>query len=377
MKILMISPYPTRCGMIRGGVEAVTAALAPAVSDHPDITRLIVLSFYTGGDPPSRTVTELGKLTVIQLHAQRRLATPTFLFLDWLRAGLVSAWVCPDIVHGQGINSSGFLATHLNHPSVVTIHGVTPVEIRKGQHGPWSKARIKLVDVRVASVLQRAKVVISTSKYDAELVGSQTKGRLVSIPNPVPDVFFADPVNIGAGILFAGVLSERKNVAGLLRAISQVVDKMPSAHLTILGPDGDEKYGIAMRTLTKELHLEHNVSFLGHVSQEVLVAEMRKCGVLVLFSEEETSPTVIAQAMAVGKPVVSSAVGGVPDMVSNGETGWLVPVRDEKALAERIVALLSNKETRLRMGLLARSLVADRLPEVVAQKTVEAYHTLK
>lgn len=83
---------------------------------------------------------------------------------------------------------------------------------------------------------------------------------------------------------------------------------------------------------------------------------------------------VIAQAMAVGKPVVASNVGGIPEMIQDGYTGFLVKSGDEEALGIRLVELMQSPDLCYRMGQNAREVAACRFaPAIIAKKTIEAY----
>ena len=99
---------------------------------------------------------------------------------------------------------------------------------------------------------------------------------------------------------------------------------------------------------------------------------MRSC----CFPGRKTAPTIIAQAMAAGKPVVATRVGGVPEMINDGESGFVVESEDETALAERMLTLLNDQDLCLRMGARGHELALCRFnPEAVARQTVQAYRT--
>jgi glycosyltransferase involved in cell wall biosynthesis len=76
--------------------------------------------------------------------------------------------------------------------------------------------------------------------------------------------------------------------------------------------------------------------------------------------EGDTIPQVLMQALAIGLPVISTTVGSIPDVVIDGETGFVVPPRDAAALADRIARLLDDDELRSRMGVQGRSMVERR-----------------
>jgi glycosyltransferase involved in cell wall biosynthesis len=375
MNVLMITPYPLQPGKVVGGVEAVAAALATHLAAHESIAKLTILCFHSG-----RVVTPLlevsGKLQVRYVRSQTRLALPTRSLLNVLSARRIAAQLAPDVVHAQGIGSMGDIATQTSRAAVVTVHGLVHVEARMASRGTWpDRLRVGLTQAMVRDVLRRASVVISTSPYDLRELGGLTSGKSVSICNPVAPEFFAES---GASheprVLFAGMLVPRKNVEGLVRAFAEVRGSCENARLTIVGPSPDFVYAERIRDALEAARLGDAVDWLGHVEQGVLLRELRRCRALVLFSNEETSPTIIAQAMAAGRPVVSTRVGGIPDMVLEGETGFLVGPGDEQALAERLLLLLKSPELASRMGARARELALSRFePSVVACQTVQAY----
>jgi glycosyltransferase involved in cell wall biosynthesis len=100
-------------------------------------------------------------------------------------------------------------------------------------------------------------------------------------------------------------------------------------------------------------------------------------GMLVLPSLEETAPMALAQAMAAGKPVITTPVGGIPWMINHGETGYLVEVGDTQQLANRIQELLEDDLKRSRMGEAAKQRARELfLADNIATKTVNVYKEL-
>jgi glycosyltransferase involved in cell wall biosynthesis len=159
-----------------------------------------------------------------------------------------------------------------------------------------------------------------------------------------------------------------------VRAFAQVKARVSDARLDLVGPPSDVHYTAKVKQLIGELALEHNIVLHGHVENTQLLDLMARCSVLTLFSNEETSPTVIAQAMAMGKPIVASRVGGIPEMVKDGYNGFLVERGDEQALAEQLVALLKSPKLCQTMGARGREIALQRFkPSVVAQQTIEVY----
>ena len=373
----MIGPYPLEPGMVRGGVESATSVLVTALAAHDDIDNVAVLRFHTGEAPTDyRRVGP--KVEVYYVRGQDRLRTITGSFLNVRQARKLVAELKPDIVHGQGIDC-GDIAVKCSPNSVVTVHGLPHVEIRRSARIEFrEKLRLKPIEALVRRVLRRTKVVISISNYDTQELGRLIKGTPVSIANPTGLEFFAlAPARPSEPrLLFAGMLTPLKNVLGLLNAFAQVRRAVPEARLIMVGPHPDPDYAQTVQDRVTSLALGDSVDIVGFVDNDRLLHEIASARAVVLFSREETAPTIIAQAMAAGKPVVASRVGGVPEMVNDGESGFVVESEDETALAERMLTLLNDQDLCLRMGARGHELALCRFtPEAVARQTVQAYRT--
>jgi glycosyltransferase involved in cell wall biosynthesis len=378
LKILMIGDYPLEPGMVHGGIESVTSVLVPALAAQDDIDNVAVLRFHTG-EAPTDYRRAGPKVEVYYVRGQDRLRTITGSFLDVRKARKLVAELKPDVVHGQGIGWYGDIAAKCSPNSVVTVHGLPHVEIRLSARTTFrDKLRVKQIDALVRRVLRRAKVIISISKYDTQPLGRLLKGIPVSIANPTGLEFFALAPSRPSEprLLFAGVLVPRKNLEGLLNAFAQVRQAVPGARLIMVGPHPDPDYAQNVQDRVTSLALGDSVDIVGFVDNDRLRQEIATARAVVLFSREETAPTIIAQAMAAGKPVVATRVGGVPEMINDGENGFVVESEDETALAERMLTLLNDQDLCLRMGARGHELALCRFnSEAVARQTVQAYRT--
>lgn len=154
-----------------------------------------------------------------------------------------------------------------------------------------------------------------------------------------------DPV---VGILAA--LRPEKDHPTLLRAARQVLDELPQARFLVIG-DGPARADL--ERLAGDLGIADRVIFTGSRSDvgELLAA----ADVFTLTSFTiECAPMALLEAMAAGRPAVCTAVGGVPDMIADGVTGYLVPPRDPAALAQAYLPLLRDRELAAKMGRAAR-----------------------
>ena len=164
-------------------------------------------------------------------------------------------------------------------------------------------------------------------------------------------------------ILHVARLVEMKGTQYLLRAFATLTARHPEVRLVIIG---DGPLDRSLRTLAASLGLGERVAFLGALPHAQALAWMRQARMLVLPSvltatgRVEGLGMVMLEAAATGVPVVASRVGGIPEGVRDGETGFLVPARDVGALARRIEDLLQAPALRERMRTEARGFVERR-----------------
>jgi glycosyltransferase involved in cell wall biosynthesis len=150
-----------------------------------------------------------------------------------------------------------------------------------------------------------------------------------------------------AALLFVGRLEEEKGVIYLLQALALVVEQHPEAVLHIVG---DGTLRTALMTLCRQLNLESYVVFHGAAKHAEVIQHMLKAAILLVPSIIEGLGVVILEGMAAGIPVITTGAGGIPDIIKPDETGVLVPQRDEKALAGKIIELMEHKELRKRLA---------------------------
>jgi glycosyltransferase involved in cell wall biosynthesis len=160
-------------------------------------------------------------------------------------------------------------------------------------------------------------------------------------------------------ILYAGVLIPRKGVHHLINAFSKIAQEFPQSRLVLVGAAENRTYAAALQQQSRHIGLENRVDFVGPVSQVELAALMRRSRVFVLPTYSEGLPRVVFEAMAVGIPVIASAVSGIPEIVQDGRGGFLVEPGDEEALSARIRWLLQHPEAMREMGHQAQCIAAS------------------
>jgi glycosyltransferase involved in cell wall biosynthesis len=160
-----------------------------------------------------------------------------------------------------------------------------------------------------------------------------------------------------------------KNHAMLLRAAARIASTWPAVRYVLAG-DGGER--AALEAQARQLGLEQRIILPGRVSPEPGLA--RAFDIAVLTSWEEGFPNWLVEAMAAGLPVVATRVGGVPDAVVDGETGFLVPPDDDERLAAGLVRLLEDRTLAAHMGSAGRERARRLYHEDTVLRSLESLY---
>jgi glycosyltransferase involved in cell wall biosynthesis len=147
-------------------------------------------------------------------------------------------------------------------------------------------------------------------------------------------------------IIFAGIFSENKGIYDLLSVMLGLKEKVPEIRLLLAGDKNIDK----IKRFIKTNSLEQNVEIVGWVSPNKLISLYCESHIFVLPSYYEGLPMVLIEAMACGLPVVSTKVGGIPEIIEEGVNGFLVTPGDRKALFEKLLILSKDLKLCLRMG---------------------------
>jgi glycosyltransferase involved in cell wall biosynthesis len=205
---------------------------------------------------------------------------------------------------------------------------------------------------RLARLLAHA-TVVNAHSLRTRLAGEESYGRVEVIPNCVVE---RGPVTPGHDPVVGMVANFRhpKDHATFLKAALLVAEKVPTAefHLVGAGPGEPEA-----RALVEALELRSRVRFLGGLAPDDVWTAINRFSVGVLSSLSEGMPNAVLEVMLTGRPVVATAVGGVPEVIEDGETGHLVKPRDPNAMAAAIAGLLKDPARAARMGAAARAYV--------------------
>jgi glycosyltransferase involved in cell wall biosynthesis len=152
------------------------------------------------------------------------------------------------------------------------------------------------------------------------------------------------------GVLFVGRLSAPKGIYDLLDAIPRVIERHPEVRFVLVGVAEREAMEPVVRAEAERRGIAARVSFLGSLEGRDKAAAFVTSEMIVVPSWTEAFPLVIPEAMAAGLPVIATAVGAIPDFVTEGEDGFLVAPRNPTELADRVCWLLEDEGLRRRIS---------------------------
>ena len=229
-------------------------------------------------------------------------------------------------------------------------------------------ARIRLLRATRNAALRGARHVFCPSAYlrDVALGWGLDPERTSVLPNPAPEVHplpsrdaLREELDMdGNTLVFAGRLGPQKALGVALAAL----EALPDVALTVAG-DGPERAALEARAA--EPSLRRRVRFLGSVPRDTVLRLFRAADASVLPSAWENFPHAVVESLAVGCPVIATAVGGVPEVVRDEENGLLVVPNDPSALAAAISRFFSDAELRARLSAAAPGSVAAYSEETV------------
>lgn len=373
-KIAILTNYPADHKTFTGGVETATVALLEGLRKYQDEFEFHVVSLSNSN---SKDVRE--QKNGFWFHF---LGTPRY---PWLRPRfpfrVIKAYrelnhIKPDLVHCQDNMALALASILSRYPRIFTIHGVKRSEAPKRTGWEFLSASFDAIIEKY--IHRRFDSFICISSYAKKIIGN---GRLTfEIPNPVRSLFFQMPpypfIQKNPYFLFIGALAPLKRPIDLILAHAELRRQFPNLETMVCGAIEDAGYLRSMHKIIAEKKIE-GVHFLGRVSQENLVDLLKGAVALVLPSTQENSPMTIAEAMAVGVPVVATRVGGVSDMVKHGETGLLCEAGNMRGLTSCMRQLLEDPSLGIRLGDHAREFAQENyLPERIAAATVAAYRQL-
>jgi teichuronic acid biosynthesis glycosyltransferase TuaC len=288
----------------------------------------------------------------------------------------------PDLIHAHFSYPDGYgmmkLAKKWRVPLIISALGT--IERKVAYEGSYTSRQIieamNFAD-KVLSVSEDLKLHIVNLGINEEKVHVVPNGVDAWKFKPVGKAHARDLLNLPQDkniVLFVGALRKIKGVDYLIEAAKNFVNT--NTDLYMVGRDDGLRKNLEKRA--QELKIADRIRFTGPVNHEDVPLWISASDILVLPSLSEGRPNVVLEALACEVPVVATDVGGIPEIVVDGETGYLVPAKNPVELSRKINKLLEDKSRREKMGKLGRKSIIQRglTWEAHAKKTVDIYSEL-
>ena len=226
----------------------------------------------------------------------------------------------------------------------------------------------------VKKVVDKSDVIIALSEYWKEYFKNEFPTKRVEIIKNVISAPKAHKQQTSYfTLLFLGLLGKNKGIYDLLECIWDHKVEFQGKLKLYIGGNGEIEH---VKQLIKEYGIADIVIFEGWVSGDKKIELLNKSDAYILPSYKEGLPISILEAMSYGMPIISTPVGGIPEIVSNGENGYLVEPGNKEDIYKAIISLLNDSDLRNRMGSVSLSRVGEHLPEYVEKQLETLYDSL-
>jgi glycosyltransferase involved in cell wall biosynthesis len=246
----------------------------------------------------------------------------------------------PDLINLHGTENEDVLPLlrEVAYPVIITIQGLFNLGINY-KDTPQRRKKLN-IENRILQMYkyyiirnEMMKNIIIKYRQDAEFYYHHYPMNSLALE------LYNKDINKDAHITFAGAIVHNKGIEDLISALVIVKKEIPNVTLKIIG-FGNSQYTEFIKEKILQNNLTTNISFLGFLTNEEVIKEIKKSKIYVLPTYYDTCPGTVAESMCVGTPVISNNVDGLPYMIENNKSGLLVAKGDVKQLACAIIKLL-------------------------------------
>lgn len=377
MRIVQIGSFPVDITLIRGGVEASVFGLAreqaktatvyvidvPRMDIEDSVENVCGITVYRFHNPGSH-----------QKDAKKRVKRIIELISD----------IKPDICHIHGTNRFSFALRNAlkktPFPVILTVHGLISVEKRKALRQHWSLKMLYqyIIQSRCEKrLLSIQKTIIVDTGYVAKAIEDfhlKNTPHMSIVPQGIDELFYGiNCSSTSRTVLSIGSISKRKGHHLLIQAFGLAAQKLKDIKLVICGVLTDPSYYLELKSLASSLDCKDRITILTDLHKEDVFEEFEKAHLFALHTQEESQGIVFAEAMATGLPIVTTRVGGVPYVVSDGENGILVDFGDINAFSQAIVSVMSLEDNWAKMADACREVSYNYSWRAIAKKIEVEY----
>lgn len=360
MRVLFINDY----GVEVGGVETYIVSLKKALVKEGHDVRI----FSATTEKHKATFSDY-TFPGINEYSLFRFIPYTFNIKAVMNLKKVLKEFKPDIVHIHYIYyhfSPSILLALRKYPTIYTLHAhelIAPVGVHRAaecrhDHIGYCRRCLPLHRYCIEKIKRRifkglSGVInnyVSPSEYYRDIHLKAGYKNITVLSNAV-ETFERSPLAYNKIILYVGRLERGKGVHVLIESMDIIHKQVPDAKLVIVGTGSDE---VTLHDMVRKFGLKPYVTFIGQTSHKSIEKYYIKCDVVVVPSTwQEPFGLVGVEAMSVGRPVIGTKVGGIPDWLKDGQNGFLIPPNRADLIAKAAVELLTNKTLLNKMSVSA------------------------
>jgi len=358
-----------------GGVAEHVKYLLPHLSKFNDIE----INFLSFGNENKFYEKNKIKYFILKRMKLGKIFFPMELIYDLFRLKRIIREINPDIIHLQStipLFSLFGIYMFRRNLILITVHGYFKEEYKIYTFLRKIFYRFFCVPIEKFALSQIPYIIVLCPQLE-NMISKITRSKIFIISNGI-DFNYIQKINSYGKknfptIFFLGYLTKGKGVENLIKAIHSVRKKVDNVKLYIggIGPNMQK-----LKKLVQNLDLQENVIFLGYLNNKEKFSYMKSMDIFVLPSYWESFPIVLLEAMACGKPIITTNVGGNPYAVQNGENGFLLQPGNWDEISEKLIYLFQNKKLMNEMGEKSLKRVSEFDWEIVAKQTREVYRKI-
>ena len=374
MRILMCVPgLPVNIEKIKGGVHSATINLLKGFIELPVEIRVVVFSREVF---KKSTYIYSNNINIVYFneglfsyHSLNYITTGPFIIKKQIKE------FKPDIIHYQEGNS--FMLTRLlgvnRLPIIQTIHGMSLEEAKRK-----NKIKDKLIWYFNGFIqnIMTPENIIHLSEFSKKRHKKIKIKNEIIIPNAIKEECFNVKTNkqTSNNLIYIGIIDNNKNLFYLIETLNKLNKLNYRYTLEIIGGFNNEKYKKKVIDFIIAKELSDQITFHNWLTQSSTREVLAKSDILIVCSKHESLPMVIAEAMAAGKAILASSVGGIPEMIEDKVNGYLYDLTTPQKLIEYLIELHNNSKELFKMGEKGKELAIKKYEcKIVANKTFDFY----
>ncbi|MCC2954633.1 glycosyltransferase family 4 protein [Massilia sp. IC2-477] len=277
----------------------------------------------------------------------------------------------PEVVHAHAASNGSFVRKSVLLALARASGARTVFHLHGACFDSFIERSSPLMRRWIRHTLEQSSVVIALSTRWADFLhGFAPQARVVVIPNSVPLPPLAADRSEAGRILFLGQVEPRKGIYELVDALALLKDRFPQMRLAI----GGQGELIEVKRRARDAGVLDRIEELGWVTAQRKADELARASIFCLPSHAEGLPMALLEAMAAGKAVVSTGVGGIPDALRDGDNGLMIEPGKVEQLAQALSKLLGDDEERRRLGARARATIEQEFESGVVIGQISAVY---